>query len=448
MIRNFRLGAWDWKAGVVALVLMGVGAGFSSSAAAPRPARAGRKGAANDSMQVLVRVGSDVITRRDVQRRIESLPEQVRANYSTPEGRQQLIDRMVEEKVWLQIALKRGVADRSQVRQQLEQQRRDLLIRTYLNEVMAANPPPADSVIRAYYDAHLDEYKIPATITVRHIQTAKESDAKRVKQLAKKQDWAALAKRWSADSTTRENGGNLGVVTREGSFGALGAQPALAESAFRLPEGAIGGPYRTDRGWHVIKVDDIKPESTRPFEQMKSVITNQLSRQRQQDFYKEKLEEARRSLRVRPDSGAIKSFVSQKKSARDMFNEAQAAATPAARIDAYRRLLSEYPDSDVSPQAQFMIGFILSEELKNHDEAEQAFRELLRRYPKAELSASAQWMIDHMRTEEAPAFINLDEDSLVQTAVSDSTGAQGGTPNPATPKRRPLSKEKGSAKKP
>src|SRR5205085_12046319 len=82
------------------------------------------------------------------------------------------------------------------------------------------------------------------------------------------------------------------------------------------------------------------------------------------------------------------------------------------RIAAYRKLLEDYPDSEVSPQAQFMVGFIYSEELKNYDEAETAFKGLLTKYPKAELAPSAQWMIDHMRSEEAPAFINMDSDSL------------------------------------
>jgi TolA-binding protein len=137
----------------------------------------------------------------------------------------------------------------------------------------------------------------------------------------------------------------------------------------------------------------------------------QLSSRQQQDFYQAKLSEARARLGVRPDSTAIKNFVSQKRSAREMFNEAQNAGAAATRIDAYRRLLSEYPDSDVSPQAQFMLGFIHSEELKDYATAEREFRELLRRYPKSELAASAQWMIDHMRTEEAPGFMNLEGDS-------------------------------------
>lgn len=398
-------------AALAAAALVGPGA----DAAARKRTRSTARAAASqpDSNQVLVRIGRETITRADVQRRLEEVPEQFRANYATPEGRQQLLDRMVEERVWLMLATRHGVAERPEVRQQLEQQRRDLLVRTYLNEVMAAHAAPSDSEARAYYEEHRSEYKTPAGVTVRHIMTKTEAEAKRVLQWAKgKQKWDDLAKRFSVDSTTRMNGGNLGSVTPEGNFPSLGPQPALAQAAFALPEGQIGGPIKTDRGWHVLKVENKREEGVRPFEQVRQMIARQLGGQRQQEFYRARLEEARRTLGVRPDSSAIKGFISQKKSARDLFNEAQNIAAPEARINAYRELLRDHPDSDVSPQAQFMIGFIYSEELKNYDEAEAAFRELLRRYPQAELAPSAQWMLEHMREENAPAFIQLEGDSL------------------------------------
>jgi peptidyl-prolyl cis-trans isomerase C len=377
------------------------------------PARKARaKSGAPDSNQVLVKIGKGGITRADVDRRIRLLPEQFRANYSTPEGRQQLLERMVEERVWYDMAVRAGYPNRAEVKAQLEQTQRDLLIRSYMNELMATNPAVSDSEARAFYDANQAEYKVPATVSLRHIQVKSESEAKRLLRSAPKQDWAKLVERYSGDSLTRANGGSLGTVTREGTFATLGPQPALAESAFALGEGKIGGPYRTDRGWHVVRVDAIRPESVRPFDQVRQAITRQLGSQRSQSFYQEKLDAARKSLGVAPDSAAIKGFVSQKKSARDMFNDAQAAGAAQQRIDAYRRLLTEYPDSDVSPQAQFMIGFVQSEELKDYDAAEQSFRELLARYPKAELAASAQWMIDHMREEDAPAFIELEADSV------------------------------------
>ena len=410
-------------AAVLALVAMCSAVAVPARPAAKRAARPARVSSTPDSNEVLVRFGREAITRGDVQRRILSLPEQFRSNYTTPEGRQQLLDRMVEERVWLTEAQRHGVANRAEVKQQIDQQRRDLLIRTYLNELMTKNPAVSDDDAKAYYDSHPADFHVPATISVRQIQSKTEADAKRVKAWAKGgQDWVALAKKSSTDSLTRNTGGNLGVITRDGAFGTLGMQPALAESAFALKESQIGGPYKTDKGWHVIRIDQVKPESTRPFDQVKPLISRQLGSQRQQDFYKSQLDSARKAQGVVPDSIAIRNFMSSRRTAREMFNDAQALGPADQRIAAYRKLLEDYPDSDVSAQGQFMIGFINSEELKNYDEATTAFKTLLAHYPKAELAPSAQWMIDHMRSEEAPAFINMTPDA------ADGSGKPGQKP--------------------
>ena len=79
---------------IMGLVALACAVGSASGAPAKKA-----KSAEPDSNQVLVRIGRGGITRGDVERRIRMLPEQFRANYSTPEGRRQLIDRMVEELV-------------------------------------------------------------------------------------------------------------------------------------------------------------------------------------------------------------------------------------------------------------------------------------------------------------------------------------------------------------
>lgn len=399
---------------VVALTLLTLAAvPHAHAAAAKRAHPAAHRAAARDTSHVLVRVGGEAITNAEVEARLAEIPEQARAQFSTPEGRRQLIDRMVEERVWLLAAMKHGVATRPKVQQQLAQQRRDLLIRTWLQEVMAQNPAPSDSEAQAYYNAHLEDYKTPATITLSHIQTRTEADARNVLKLARMKgaDWSKLVQRYSTDSLTRSNGGSLGTVTRDGFFPGLGRQPALAESALALGVGKIGGPYKSDKGWHVIQVTDVKPEGVRPFDTVRGLIVRQLSSQRSQEFYRQKLDQAKRDLGVKADSAAIKKFVSQRKTAREMFKEAQELTAPEDRIAAYQRLLQEYPGADVAAQAQFMVGFVQSEELKNYDEAEKAFRLVLSRYPRSELAASAQWMVDHMRTEEAPPFNTLEADS-------------------------------------
>jgi peptidyl-prolyl cis-trans isomerase C len=396
-----------------ALVLLATSAAAISAAPAKKAAPhapAGKAVASTDSDAVLVRVGKDVITRRSLNARLLDIPEQYRSNYTTPEGRQQLLDRMIEERVWLMDAETHGVPKREDVERQLASQRRDLVIRTWVNELMATNPAPSDSEAQAYYDSHQADFKVQANVTVRHIQLRNEADAKRVLAMAKAKgaDWNKLVTQFSTDSTTRTAGGSLGTVTKDGTFAALGAQPALAESALALKEGTIAGPYKTNKGWHVIKVDSVKPETMRPFDTVHSFITRTLTQQRQGTYYQEKLKEARERIGVTPDSSVIKNYLSAKKTARELFQDAQQAGSVEARIAGYRKVVESYPDADIAPQAQFMIGFIQSEELKNFDEADKAFRQLLRTYPHSELAASAQWMVDHMRTEDAPNFPGAD----------------------------------------
>jgi tetratricopeptide (TPR) repeat protein len=221
---------------------------------------------------------------------------------------------------------------------------------------------------------------------------------------------------FSTDSLTRTSGGNLGSSTKDGNFVALGPQPALAESAMALGEGNIGGPFKTNKGWHVIKVDTVKPESTRPFDAVHAFITRTLTQQRQGDFYQQQIKQARERIGVTPDSSVIKNFLSAKKTARELFQDAQQAGAPESRIEGYAKVVETYPDADIAPQAQFMVGFIYSEELKKYDDAEKAFRALLAKYPKSELVSSAQWMVDHMRTEEAPSFPGADSLAAVPSA--------------------------------
>jgi uncharacterized protein (DUF924 family) len=186
----------------------------------------------------------------------------------------------------------------------------------------------------------------------------------------------------------------------------------------------IGGPWKTNVGWHVVKVESVRPESVREFEQVRSFIVRQMSQEKTQRYYKDQLDRIKVEYKVSPDSAAIEKWMSMKKSAREMFQEAQNAGDPPSRIAAYRRVVDEYPDAEVSPQALFMVGFIHSEELKDHDAAERVFRELLQRYPHSELAASAKWMVDHMRTDQVPEFLGSDSTAAGKKAAGKGGGSQ------------------------
>ena len=65
-------------------------------------------------------------------------------------------------------------------------------------------------------------------------------------------------------------------------------------------------------------------------------------------------------------------------------------------ITLYERLLSEYPQSDLGDEAQFMIAFIYEEYMNDIEKAREAYQRVIDRYPNSELAASAKQLLPHV----------------------------------------------------
>jgi peptidyl-prolyl cis-trans isomerase C len=394
-----RSGSGAVALGLVALVLaLGVTSGDAATKKATKASVVAKD-------PVLARVGNATVTKSEYEARLAELPAQYKGQFSTPEQKRQFIDRLLEEKVWIETALRAKVDQRPEIKKQFENYRRDTLIRTYLGEAMQKAPPPADSLISNYYENHLPEFTTEEQVQVRQIQVADEKTAKKVKQeLDKGGDFAALAKKYSTDAVTKEKGGDLGPVSKSGFFGSLGRQPALAESAFAAPLNTTRGPIKTGLGYHVIEVTAKIAPKAKPLEEVKPMIVRALTQQTNQDFYQQSLVQAKAALGVKMDDAAIDAAVNAKKSAVEMFRDAGEVPAVEERLKAYREVLASYPESEYAPQALFMVGFVESEEKKDYDQAELAFKELIAKYPNSELASSAQWMLANMRSDKTPDF--------------------------------------------
>jgi len=95
--------------------------------------------------------------------------------------------------------------------------------------------------------------KVPTTaeqVHARHILLDTEEEAKKVlEELKAGADFAELARKYSKDEETKENGGDLGWFPK-GEW-----EPAFDAVAFSLKVGEISDVVRTSRGYHIIKVE-------------------------------------------------------------------------------------------------------------------------------------------------------------------------------------------------
>ncbi len=119
--------------------------------------------------------------------------------------------------------------------------------------------------------------RMKTEIKAQHILVADEKTAKEVKKkLDEGGDFAKLAKEYSTDKATAENGGDLGYF----SVGKM--DPAFEDAAYSLEKGKISDPVKSQHGYHIIKVTDKREseEDIGKFEDMKDDIRREILNQK------------------------------------------------------------------------------------------------------------------------------------------------------------------------
>lgn len=357
----------------------------------------GRGGAPRDD--VLARVGSMEITTGDMEARVKQLPSFARQEFDGVEGRQRLLDRMIQEEMMYQAALDASLMNEPAVAAELRETRRRILIDNFYRRHVEARAQLDEAGIAAYYREHPEEFTDPEQVRVRHILAASEADARQLRaRLASGADFATLARERSKDERTAGQGGLVpGMVSKGRPFGSLGSMPELTDAALALAAGEVSEPVKSSRGWHLLRVEERRDSRVRPLDEVRDIIQSKGSPERVAKAFDATLAELRERYRVREYPQALEQ--ARKPSSAELFELAQQARGPEERIKVYQRILHEYPADPRCYEAQFMIGFVLAEDLKDFPGATLAFQRVLDQYPGCDLAESARWMLANMGKE-------------------------------------------------
>jgi foldase protein PrsA len=192
---------------------------------------------------------------------------------------------------------------------QLKEALADQLLFDRMKTAVTGDLQVTDAEVKAYYDAHADQFTVPETREARHIlikpapaagaepteadwEAAKANADKVRAEIMNGTDFVVEARKYSDDAVTKEKGGDLGTISR----GQM--TPDFEQAVFSLNKNELSQPVKTQYGYSVIQVTDINPQQQKTFDEVKETLHTQLLTDRQNQAWNDWIKKKKTDLNV------------------------------------------------------------------------------------------------------------------------------------------------------
>jgi peptidyl-prolyl cis-trans isomerase C len=198
----------------------------------------------------------------------------------SPELRKKIIDQLSMQVLISQEAVKKGLDKKPEVLDQIDLTRQSILTNAFVKDYMK-NSPVTDDMVNAEYEK-IKAQMAGSEYRARHILVDKEAEAKDIIAQLKKNPKAfeSLAKARSKDTGSKAGGGELGW------FDLRAMVPEFGAAVEKLTKGQFTQePVKSQFGYHVILLEDTRPKTIPPLDQVKSQLQKQVQQQNLQKLF-------------------------------------------------------------------------------------------------------------------------------------------------------------------
>lgn len=244
--------------------------------------------------KVLVTINNDKITMTEFNKELDKIPMNMKMMVASESGKKTYLDRLIIKKLLLSEAAKSNIEKDKEFENRLAEIKEQLIIESLLKKKLTSGANISDEDLQKYYEANKEKFRKDREINTRHILLKSEEEAKQVRdKLQAGEDFSDLAKKYSIDPNAKVTGGEVGFHPK----GTL--LPEYEAAAFKLAKvGQTSGIVKTQFGYHIIRLEGIKPPQYVPFAEVKDFIKQQLVQEKQKDVLDKYIEELKKSAKI------------------------------------------------------------------------------------------------------------------------------------------------------
>lgn len=242
--------------------------------------------------KVLATVNGKDITDKEVIDFLNQLGPQTAAQFSSPEGINQVADELVNQELLYLEAIERGLDQEEIFKKELEKIKESFLKQYAINKLLS-NVTVMQDEIEDFYNKNKEHFQTPEMVRASHILVSDEDSAAKIyDEIKNGLSFEEAAAKYSS-CPSKENGGDLGEFSKGKMV------PEFEEAAFSLKENELSHPVKTQFGYHLIKVSYKKEAGISSLEEVKEQIREQITRIKQQEVYLNKVDELKGKFEVK-----------------------------------------------------------------------------------------------------------------------------------------------------
>lgn len=359
--------------------------------------------ATSEDGRILATVCGENITDADLELELQRIPSHSRGAYRGVTGTQRLLDQVINRKLIRCEAVDLGLDKDKDLRKRIADFEERLLTEAWRAYRLDNLPRPTEQDLQDYFEAHKGEFIIQARVNASWMLLATREEAVNARQrVLQGEKFTTVAHDVNIDECTKKDGGLLGYFNPDGYMRCIGKNAEFNARVFSMEAGDISQPFEWEENWALLRVHEKTTERPMPFRKARERIEANMRPTFNDSMVLAELDRLR-------DKFSVQNYYSPEselagKTADELMRLATESGNPNDKITYYRVLLKRFPDYDRSDEAQFMIGFVYSEELRDKELAQVAFEKLLADYPNSQIRDSATYMLSNLDKLDVPNF--------------------------------------------